>query len=123
MNELGMDWVGIGWVLCPFPCNVFAVFLSGTPPLAPSEKQQVMIQDLMTKLKSLKDREADWETHIAVQEDTIQISSAEVEVLKEKMCRCQDSPHISQGSGRAESPYKLEGEQPEVSSTSNDDRL
>ena len=32
-----MDWVGIGWVLCPFPCNVFAVFLSGTPPLAPSE--------------------------------------------------------------------------------------
>ena len=62
-----------------------------------------MIQDLMTKLKGLEDREADWEVRIAVQEDTIQILSAEVEELKGKMCRCQDSPCISQGSGRAES--------------------
>ena len=26
LNELGMYRVGIGWVLCPFPCDVFAVF-------------------------------------------------------------------------------------------------
>ena len=49
----------------------------------------------MTKLKSLEDREADWEVFIAVQEDTIQILSAEVEELKGKMCHCQDSPRIS----------------------------
>ena len=71
----------------------------------------------MTKLKGLEDREADRETRIAVQEDTIQILSSEVEALKEKMCRCQDSPHISQGSGRAESPYELEWEQPDASSS------
>ena len=82
-----------------------------------------MIQDLMTKLKGLEDREADWENRIAVQEDTIQILSSKVEELKGKMCRCQNSPHISQGSGRAESPYELEGEQPEASSSSDDDRL
>ena len=58
-----------------------------------------MIQDLMTKLKGLEDREADREVRIAVQEDTIQILSAEVEELKGKMCHCQNSPHISQGSG------------------------
>ena len=69
-----------------------------------------MIQDLMMKLKGLEDREVDRETRIAVQEDTIQILSAKVEELKGKMCRCQDSPHISQGSSRAESPYELEGE-------------
>ena len=79
-----------------------------------------MIQDLMTKLKGLEDREADRETRIAVQEDTIQILSAEVEELKGKMCRCQDSPRISQGSSRAESPYELEGEQPEALLGSND---
>ena len=82
-----------------------------------------MIQDLMTKLKGLEDREADRETRIAVQEDTIQILTAEVDELKGKMCCCQDSPRISQGSGQAESPYELEGEQPEASSSSDDDRL
>ena len=30
-------WVGFGWVLCPFPCDVFAVYLPGIPPLAPSD--------------------------------------------------------------------------------------
>ena len=58
-----------------------------------------MIQDLMTKLKGLEDRETNREICIAVQEDTIQILSAEVEELKGKMCHCQDSPRISQGSG------------------------
>ena len=82
-----------------------------------------MIQDLMTKLKSLEDREANWEVRIAVQEDTIQILSAEVEELKGKMCHCQNSPCISQGSSRAESPYELEGEQPEASSSSDEGRL
>ena len=74
----------------------------------------------MTKLKGLEDREADREVRIAVQEDTIQILSVEVEELKGKMCRCQDSPRISQGSGQAESPYELEGEQPAASSSSDD---
>ena len=82
-----------------------------------------MIQDLMTKLKGLEDREADRETRIAVQEDTIQILSAKVEELKGKMCRCQDSPRISQGSGRIESPYELEGEQPEASLSSDDSSI
>ena len=31
-----MYWMGFWWVLCPFPCNVLAVYLLGTPPLAPS---------------------------------------------------------------------------------------
>ena len=82
-----------------------------------------MIQDLMTKLKGLEDREANREVHIAVQEDTIQILSVEVEELKGKMCCCQDPPCISQGSGRAESSYELEGEQPEASSSSDEGRL
>ena len=36
LNELGMFWVGIGLVLCPFPCDVFAMYWPRTPPLAPS---------------------------------------------------------------------------------------
>ena len=36
----------------------------------------------MTKLKGLEDREADQEIRIALQEDTIQILSSEVEELK-----------------------------------------
>ena len=47
----------------------------------------------MTKLKDLEDREADRELRIVVQEDTIQILSAEVEELKGKMCHCQDSSY------------------------------
>ena len=58
-----------------------------------------MIQDLMTKLEGLEGREVDQELRIAVQEDMIQILSAEVKESKEKMCRCQDLPRISQGSG------------------------
>ena len=74
------------------------------------QKQQVMIQDLMTKHVVLEAREADREERITVQEDMIQILSAEVEGLKEKMCYCQDSPCISHWSSQAESPYLLEGE-------------
>ena len=74
------------------------------------QKQQVMIQDLMMKLEALEAREADQEVRIAVQEDTIQILLAEVEDLKGKICRCNDSPCISHGSSRVESPYKLQGE-------------
>ena len=28
--------VGMGWVLCPFPCNVLAMYRPGTPPFVPS---------------------------------------------------------------------------------------
>ena len=61
-----------------------------------------MIQDLMMKLKGLEDWETDRELCIAVQEDTIQILSAEVKELKGKMCRCQDSPWISVGKTHGE---------------------
>ena len=37
LNELVMSQASVGWVLCPCPCNVFAMFLPGTPPPAPSE--------------------------------------------------------------------------------------
>ena len=36
LNVFAMYQVGFWWVLCPFPCDVFAVYLPGTPPLAPS---------------------------------------------------------------------------------------
>ena len=35
-DVLAVYRAGIWWVHCPFPCNVLAVYLSGTPPLAPS---------------------------------------------------------------------------------------
>ena len=38
LNVFAMYRVGFWWVLCPFPCDVFAVYLPGTPPLAPSVK-------------------------------------------------------------------------------------
>ena len=37
LNELRVCWVGIGLVLCPFTCDVFVMYWSRTPPLAPSE--------------------------------------------------------------------------------------
>ena len=36
LNELGVCWVGIGLVLCPFPCDVFVMYWPRTPPLVPS---------------------------------------------------------------------------------------
>jgi len=36
LNVLAIYQMGMGWVLCPFPCNVLAVYWPGTPPLAPS---------------------------------------------------------------------------------------
>src|SRR6266478_3229007 len=36
LNVFAMYRVGLWWVLCPFPCDVFAVYPPGTPPLAPS---------------------------------------------------------------------------------------
>jgi len=29
LNVLGMDWVGISQVLCPFPCDVLAMYRPG----------------------------------------------------------------------------------------------
>ena len=37
LNELGVCWVRIGLVLCPFPCDVFAMYWPRTLPLAPSD--------------------------------------------------------------------------------------
>jgi hypothetical protein len=39
LNVLGIFWVGIGQVLCPFPCNVFVMHWVRTPPLAPSDNK------------------------------------------------------------------------------------
>ena len=36
LNVLMMCWVGTYMVLCPFPCDVLAVYWPGTPVLAPS---------------------------------------------------------------------------------------
>jgi len=38
LNVFAMYRMGFWWVLYPFPCNVLAVYLLGTPALAPSEK-------------------------------------------------------------------------------------
>ena len=51
------------------------------------------------------------EERIAVQEDMIQVLSSEVEELRGKICRCNKSPCIGQGSGQEESPYKLSQEE------------
>ena len=75
LNKLGMYRVGIGWVLCPFPCDVFAVFQSGTPPLTPSEWK------LSQRLEALEAREQDRELRIALQEDRIQELQREVDEL------------------------------------------
>ena len=61
----------------------------------------------MTKLKGLEDRETNCESHIVVQEDTIQILSAEVEELKGKMCCCQDSPRTLGARGPGTCDYIL----------------
>ena len=37
LNVFAMYWVGLGQVLCPFPCDVLAVYLLGPLPLAPSD--------------------------------------------------------------------------------------
>ena len=37
LNVLSVFQAGIWQVLCPFPCSVFAVYLPGTPPFAPSD--------------------------------------------------------------------------------------
>jgi len=36
LNVLGMDWVGTSQVLCPFPCDVLAMYWPSTLALAPS---------------------------------------------------------------------------------------
>jgi len=36
LNVFAMYRMGFWWVLYPFPCNVLAVYLLGTPALAPS---------------------------------------------------------------------------------------
>jgi len=36
LNVFAMYQMGFWWVLYPFPCNVLAVYLLGTPALAPS---------------------------------------------------------------------------------------
>ena len=36
LNVLGMDWVGISQVLCPFPCDVLAMYWPGKLALVPS---------------------------------------------------------------------------------------
>ena len=33
--------VDMGWVLCPFPCNVLAIYQPGIPPLVPSGSREV----------------------------------------------------------------------------------
>jgi len=37
LNVFAMYQMGFWWVLYPFPCDVLAVYLLGTPALAPSD--------------------------------------------------------------------------------------
>jgi len=37
LNVFAMYWMGFWWALYPFPCDVLAVYLLGTPALAPSD--------------------------------------------------------------------------------------
>ena len=37
LNVFAMYRMGFWWVLYPFPCDVLAVYLPGTPALAPGE--------------------------------------------------------------------------------------
>ena len=41
LNVLEMYRVGTSWVHCPFPCDVFAMYRVGTPPLAPCARWSV----------------------------------------------------------------------------------
>ena len=47
LNVFAVYWVGLVWVLCPFPYDVFAVYLLGTPPLAPSVSSHIEINELI----------------------------------------------------------------------------
>ena len=49
LNELGVCWVGIGLVLCPFPCDVFVMYQPRTPPLAPSVNLLLTMVVLITQ--------------------------------------------------------------------------
>jgi len=39
LNVFAMYRMGFWWVLYPFPCDVLAVYLLGTPALAPSDNK------------------------------------------------------------------------------------
>jgi len=39
LNVFAMYRMGFWWALYPFPCDVLAVYLLGTPALAPSESR------------------------------------------------------------------------------------
>jgi len=43
LNVFAMYWMGFWWVLYPFPCDVLAVYLPGTPALAPSERSHSLL--------------------------------------------------------------------------------
>ena len=43
LNKLGVCWVGIGLVLCPFHCDVFVMYWPRTPPLAPSDRWELWL--------------------------------------------------------------------------------
>ena len=51
MNVIGMNLVGMRRVLCPCPHNVFEMYQTRTPPLAPSVKADIRIQ--VRNLKTL----------------------------------------------------------------------
>ena len=53
LNVFAMYQVGLGWVLCPFPCDVFAVYLPGTPPLAPSVPNTARLTEPIESLAKL----------------------------------------------------------------------
>jgi len=55
LNVFAMYWMGFWWVLYPFPCNVLAVYLLGTPALAPSVTNPQKQSSLKRNQKKKKD--------------------------------------------------------------------
>ena len=55
LNVFAMYQMGFWWVLYPFPCNVLAVYLLGTPALAPSDSwRQKEFDELQEKVYLLE---------------------------------------------------------------------
>ena len=54
--------VSIWWVLCPYPCSVFAVYQPGTPPFVPSDSR---CRDHRTSRSDANGRCGCWQIDVA----------------------------------------------------------
>src|SRR6201992_4055712 len=81
---------------CPFPCDVLAVFLVGTLPLAPSVNREEMVQLSQELEEACADKV---------------ILEARVDSMTERLCKCSEgSPRVRE-IGLAAEPIELEDEE------------